>query len=154
MRRSGIISYYSRQMISFLVDHSELSPQCLEIEGKLPLEGNTLLEGALKPLIEKFRKVKKSREELVKYVIRKALAFVQDNIWQQRRKSLNFSKYSLEFSKQGKSTNGLSQDLPSIETLQKGPSTKPSSLASSPTNSLRSSINYFWVRVSATQKTS
>jgi len=58
------------------------------------LGGDRLLQEALKLLIIKFKGAKKNREELVKFIIRKALAFEEERVRREKKCFNIFGKHT------------------------------------------------------------
>jgi hypothetical protein len=65
-------------MIEFLVQHSQLKEDVLAMEGRRFAEDNPLIASAFKILALKFKKLRKTKEEMTKYCMRKAFKFVGD----------------------------------------------------------------------------
>lgn len=65
-------------MIEFLVEHSQFKEDQLELESRSFCEGNPAAMAAFRVLAGKFRKLRKTKEEMTKYCMRKAFKFVAD----------------------------------------------------------------------------
>lgn len=65
-------------MIEFLVEHSQLKEDLLELESRSFCEGNPAASAAFRLLAAKFRRLRKTKEEMTKYCMRKAFKFVAD----------------------------------------------------------------------------
>jgi hypothetical protein len=63
-----------------------------------------MLEEAYRLLVGKFKGVKKSREELVKFIIRKALAFGEEKARREKKGGIMEHKYRGGISKQEEKT--------------------------------------------------
>ena len=67
-----------RGMVEFLVEHSRLREDLLLFEGRRFSELNPNADEVFRILVGKFRKLRKTKEELTKYCMRKAFKFVSD----------------------------------------------------------------------------
>jgi hypothetical protein len=65
-------------MIEFLIEHSHLKDDLLELECRHFSEENPAIRQAFKILAAKFKKLRKTKEEMTKYCMRKAFKFIAD----------------------------------------------------------------------------
>ena len=61
------------------------------------MEGDVFLKEIFDSLLIKFKGVKKSREEMVKYCMRKACGFIDELIRKKKISSLDFGSYVRQF---------------------------------------------------------
>jgi hypothetical protein len=74
-------------MIEFLVEHSQLKEDLLELESRNFSEDNPAMRQAFKILAAKFKKLRKTKEEMTKYCMRKAFKFIADRTRKDRAHS-------------------------------------------------------------------
>jgi hypothetical protein len=65
-------------MIYFLIEHSHPKEDLLDPENNHFYENNLAMHQAFKILATKFRKLRKTKEEMTKYCMRKAFKFIAD----------------------------------------------------------------------------
>lgn len=63
-------------MIEFLIEHSQLKEEALEAEGRRIAGEDAGLLRAFRLLAGKFRRLRKTKEEMTKYCLRKAFKFI------------------------------------------------------------------------------
>jgi hypothetical protein len=66
-------------MIEFLIGHSQLKEDLLDLESLHFSGDNRCMQRAFKILATKFRKLKKTKEEMTKYCMRKAFKFIAEH---------------------------------------------------------------------------
>lgn len=63
-------------MIEFLVENSQMKDDVLDVEGRRISGGDPCLLRVFRLLANKFRKLRKTKEEMTKYCLRKAFKFI------------------------------------------------------------------------------
>jgi hypothetical protein len=66
-------------MIGFLIEHSRLKEDLLEAESLYFCKENSSIQTAFKILSNKFKKLRKTKEEMTKYCMRKAFKFIAEH---------------------------------------------------------------------------
>ena len=84
-------------MIDFLVEHSQLREEMMDIESRNLTDGNSNLKRVFMILAGKFKKLKKTKEEMTKYCMRKAFKYIADVTRRDRPHSRDLETYMTEF---------------------------------------------------------